>query len=135
MAGFIKMVSDELSPVINMMKGEFPDSLNNTKGPLGDVKDVVEALAGALNALQDAFDAFVGFGADGPPSLPDAPTQPTPSPVATLLAEIKTAADNAGVDVATIAQEWAESHGGQAIGSATDVGGLELVRDTLRGQA
>lgn len=76
MAGFIKMVSDELSPVINMLKGEFPDSLNDAKGPLADVKDVVEALASALNALQDAFDRFTGFGPDGPPSLPDAPTAP-----------------------------------------------------------
>lgn len=60
---------------------------------------------------------------------------PTPSPVATLLAEIKTAADNAGVDVATIAQEWAESHGGQDIRQASDIGALELIRDDLRGRA
>lgn len=43
-------------------------------------------------------------------------------------------ADAAGVDVATIAQEWADSHDGQSIGEATDLGSLELIRDDLRGR-
>lgn len=58
-----------------------------------------------------------------------------PSPTAALLAEIKTAADAAGVDVATIATEWAESHDGEHIKDATDLGALELIRDDLRGRA
>lgn len=62
------------------------------------------------------------------------PTQP-PSPTATLLAEIKTAAEAASVDLATIAADWAESHDGQDIRQATDLGALELVRDDLRGRA
>lgn len=69
--------------------------------------------------------------------LPDAPTAPpaaAPSPVAALLAEIKEAADAARVDVATIAQEWAEAHDGQPIKDATDLGALELIRDDLRGR-
>jgi hypothetical protein len=61
-------------------------------------------------------------------------TAPTPSPTANLLAEIKAAAEAAGVDLATVAAEWAESHEGQAIREATDVGGLELFRDDLRGR-
>jgi hypothetical protein len=33
------------------------------------------------------------------------------------------------------AADWAESHGGQSIAEATDMGGLELVRDDLIGRA
>jgi len=64
--------------------------------------------------------------------LPDAPT---PSPVATLLADIKTAADKAGVALTDIAAEWAASHGGQNIREASDVGSLELLRDDLNARA
>ena len=73
--------------------------------------------------------------------LPDdvgaAPATPTrePHPRDTLLADIKAAAEAAGVDLATIAAEWAESHDGQSIREASDLGGLELVRDDLRGRA
>jgi hypothetical protein len=66
--------------------------------------------------------------------LPDAPPPPA-NPAAPLLAQIKTAAERAGVDLATVAAEWAETHGGQAIGEATDLGGLELLADDLRGRA
>lgn len=66
--------------------------------------------------------------------LKEAPAQ-QPSPNAALLAQIKEAADAAKVDLATIAAEWAESHDGQPIKDATDLGGLELVRDDLRGRA
>lgn len=72
--------------------------------------------------------------------LPD--TAPTSAPVDeatvarnSLLNQIKAAAEAAGVDLATVAAEWAESHEGQAIGEATDIGGLELLRDDLRGRA
>lgn len=64
-----------------------------------------------------------------------APQQAAPSPVAALLAEIKEAAETAKVDLATIAAEWAESHEGQSIKDATDLGALELIRDDLRGRA
>ena len=69
--------------------------------------------------------------------LPDAPVQQqaAPSPVAALLAQVKEAAAAAKVDPSTVAAEWAESHNGQAIGEATDIGGLELLRDDLTARA
>lgn len=67
--------------------------------------------------------------------LPDAPTPPAANPNADLLAQIKTAAENAGVSLADVATEWAETHDGQPIKDATDIGGLELLRDDLIGRA
>ena len=67
--------------------------------------------------------------------LREAAPAPAPSPVATLLADIKTAADKAGVGLTDIAAEWAASHGGQPIKDATDVGGLELLRADLNARA
>jgi hypothetical protein len=52
-----------------------------------------------------------------------------------LLNQVKAAAERAGVDLATIAAEWAESHDGQAIKDTSDVGGLELLRDDLQARA
>ena len=52
-----------------------------------------------------------------------------------LLNEVKVAAASVGADLNVIAAEWAKSHGGQAISETTDLGGLELLRDTLLGQA
>lgn len=69
-----------------------------------------------------------------PSDAPAAPA-PQPSPVASVLAEIKQAAEAAKVGLDVIAAEWAETHDGQSIGEATDLGGLELVRDELRGRA
>lgn len=73
---------------------------------------------------------------------PIADTAPTSPPLdeATvarnaLLGQIKEAAVAAGVGLDVIAAEWAESHGGQEIKDATDIGGLELVRDDLNGRA
>ena len=66
--------------------------------------------------------------------LPDAPAQ-QPSPVAALLAEIKQAADAKGIDLATVAQEWKDSHDGQDIRQATDVGGLELLAADIRARS
>jgi hypothetical protein len=60
------------------------------------------------------------------------PSVSPPSPAASLLAEIRAAAEAAGVDLSTVAEEWAASHDGQQIREATDVGGLELLRDDLR---
>lgn len=48
-----------------------------------------------------------------------------------LLEEIKTAASAAGVKTEDIAKDWAEAHEGQRIIEATDIGGLELLRDDL----
>jgi aryl-alcohol dehydrogenase-like predicted oxidoreductase len=48
-----------------------------------------------------------------------------------LLAELKTAAEAAGVALADIAVEWAASHNGQPIKETSDFGGLELLRDDL----
>ena len=62
----------------------------------------------------------------------DAPTTPPKSEAAVLLDEIGAAADAAGVSRQQVAEEWAASHDGQHIGEATDVGGLELLRDDLR---
>lgn len=71
--------------------------------------------------------------------LPDAPTATPPAPENpernNLLAQIKEAAERAGVDLAAVAAEWAESHDGHNIREATDIGGLELLRDDLIGRA
>lgn len=53
---------------------------------------------------------------------------------AALIEEIKALADQAGVALDRIAEDWAASHNGQAIGATTDFGGLELVRDDLRSE-
>jgi hypothetical protein len=67
--------------------------------------------------------------------LPTSAPASTSSPTADLLNQVRQAAEAAGVDLATVAAEWAESHDGQPIKDATDVGGLELLRDDLRGRA
>jgi hypothetical protein len=54
---------------------------------------------------------------------------------AAILAQIKEAAEKAKVDLAAVAAEWAESHNGEAIKDATDLGSLELFRDDLIGRA
>jgi hypothetical protein len=65
--------------------------------------------------------------------------QATPPPALTevevLLNEVAAAADAAGVSRKQVSVEWAESHDGQFIGDATDVGGLQLLRDDLRRNA
>jgi hypothetical protein len=48
-----------------------------------------------------------------------------------LLGQVKDAAAAAKVDLAALAEEWAASHNGQPIGEASDMGGLELLRDDL----
>lgn len=72
--------------------------------------------------------------------LPDAAPASVPAPTANperdaLLVQIKDAAEKAGVPLADVAAEWSESHGGQPIKDATDLGGLELLRDDLNGRA
>lgn len=65
--------------------------------------------------------------------LPDAPApqQQAPNPAASLLAEIKSAAESAGVTLDEVVAEWGATHDGQHIKDATDIGGLELLRDDL----
>lgn len=63
--------------------------------------------------------------------LPDAPAPQSPSPAASLLAEVRVAAESAAVTLDQVAAEWAAMHAGQHIKDATDVGGLELLRDDL----
>lgn len=71
--------------------------------------------------------------ADNAPTSP--PVDETTVARTALLGQIKDAAAAAGVGLDVIAAEWAESHGGQEIKDATDIGGLELVRDDLNGRA
>lgn len=48
-----------------------------------------------------------------------------------LINEVAVAADRAGVSREDIARQWADSHDGQHIKDATDLGALELIRDDL----
>lgn len=48
-----------------------------------------------------------------------------------LLQQVAAAAKAAGVDLQVVANDWAGSHNGQHIQEATDLGGLELLRDDL----
>jgi hypothetical protein len=52
-----------------------------------------------------------------------------------LINEVAIAADRAGVSREDVARQWAEAHGGQHIKEATDLGGLEVLRDDLIAQA
>ena len=52
-----------------------------------------------------------------------------------LLAQVGAAADAAGVSRQDVANTWAEQHAGQSISEATDLGGLELLRDDLAAKA
>lgn len=50
----------------------------------------------------------------------------------TLLGQVRDAAAAVGVDLQAVVNEWADTHDGQHIGQATDLGGLELLRDDIR---
>lgn len=52
-----------------------------------------------------------------------------------LLEQIKAAATAAKIDLGVVSKEWADAHDGQYIAEATDLGGLELLRDDLRTRA
>jgi hypothetical protein len=52
-----------------------------------------------------------------------------------LLRQVAEAADRAGVSRKDVADQWAETHQGQPINEATDLGGLELLRDDLNAKA
>jgi hypothetical protein len=49
-----------------------------------------------------------------------------------LLAEIGALADKTSGGRKAVAADWAETHDGQSLRDATDLGGLELLRDDLR---
>lgn len=52
-----------------------------------------------------------------------------------LLEQVKAAAEQAGVSLQDIANDWAAAHDGQPISETTDLGGLELLRDDLTARA
>jgi hypothetical protein len=70
-------------------------------------------------------------------NVPDAAItqQPGGNPHSDLLREIAALAVQLDGGTAAVAATWAESHGGQDIRYATDVGGLELLRDDLAERA
>lgn len=51
---------------------------------------------------------------------------------AELINEIYNLATERGIDPATVLKDWADSHDGQHISQATDIGALELVRDDIK---
>ena len=63
-----------------------------------------------------------------------APTVPGPE-AARLLAEIGALADKTEGGRKAVAADWAETHEGEPLRDATDLGGLELLRDDLKASA
>jgi hypothetical protein len=57
------------------------------------------------------------------------------NPNGDLLTEIATLADKLPGGRKAVAESWSESHDGQSLRDATDLGGLELLRDDLAAQA
>jgi hypothetical protein len=57
------------------------------------------------------------------------------NPNAELLAEIGALADKTPGGRKSVAADWAETHEGQSLRDATDLGGLELLRDDLKASA
>lgn len=49
-----------------------------------------------------------------------------------LLQQIRRLAEGRGIPLAQVAADWANDHNGQPIGDTTDMGSLELLRDTLQ---
>jgi len=64
--------------------------------------------------------------------LTDATPAPTANPNAELLAEIGALADKTPGGRKQVAADWAETHKGEHLRDATDLGGLELLRDDLK---
>ena len=72
--------------------------------------------------------------------LTDATPAPTATPTVTnpngkLLAEIGALADQTPGGRKAVAADWAETHEGESLRDATDLGGLELLADDLRSRA
>jgi len=70
------------------------------------------------------------------PNIQTNPTQPTATnPNTELLAEIGALADKTEGGRKSVAAAWAETHEGEHLRDATDLGGLELLADDLRSRA
>ena len=67
--------------------------------------------------------------------LTEAAPTPTANPNAELLAEIGALADKTPGGRKSVAADWAETHEGESLRNATDLGGLELLRDDLKASA
>lgn len=67
--------------------------------------------------------------------LIEATPTPATNPNAELLAEIGALADKTPGGRKAVAADWAESHEGESLRDATDLGGLELLRDDLKVRA
>jgi len=57
------------------------------------------------------------------------------NPNSELLAEIGALADKTEGGRKAVAADWAETHEGESLRDATDLGGLELLRDDLKASA
>ena len=66
------------------------------------------------------------------PLIESAPAPTVTNPNAELLAEIGALADKTPAGRKGVAADWAETHDGQSLRDATDIGGLELLRDDLK---
>ena len=75
------------------------------------------------------------FGAFTVEPLTEAAPTPTANPNAELLAEIGALADKTPGGRKQVAADWAETHEGESLRDATDLGGLELLRDDLKASA
>jgi len=67
--------------------------------------------------------------------LTDATPPTVANPNAELLAEIGALADKTPGGRKSVAADWAETHEGEHLRDATDLGGLELLRDDLKASA
>jgi hypothetical protein len=67
--------------------------------------------------------------------LADATPAQTANPNAELLAEIGALADKTPGGRKAVAADWAKTHEGEHLRDATDLGGLELLRDDLKASA
>ena len=68
------------------------------------------------------------------PLVESAPAKVT-NPNSELLAEIGALADKTPGGRKAVAADWAETHEGESLRDATDLGGLELLRDDLKASA
>ena len=72
------------------------------------------------------------FGAFTVEPLVESAPAPTANPNTELLAEIGALADKTEGGRKQVAADWAETHEGESLRDATDLGGLELLRDDLK---
>jgi hypothetical protein len=99
---------------------------------MSHIENRVEVLAQVTRGKREKF--VVEPLGDAPATAAPAASAPTPSPNTALLGEIRELAEQLSIDRKTIAAQWAADHDGQPISQATDLGGLELLRDDLAAQ-